>query len=48
MKNMLIRPTNEELMRDFKDDKNIDFHVFNAGEFKSPLPIKDVTSETTV
>lgn len=28
--------------------KKIDFHVFNAGEFKAPLPIKDVTSETTV
>ena len=48
MKNMLIRPTPEELKRDFSDDKKIDFHIFNAGEYKAPLPIKDVSSETTV
>lgn len=48
MKNMLIRPTAEELKRDFSDDKKIDFHVFNAGELKVPLPIKDVANETSV
>ena len=32
MKNMLIRPTDEELKRDFVDDTKIDFHVFNAGD----------------
>lgn len=48
MKNMLIRPTPEELVKDFSDDKNIDFHIFNAGEMKAPVPIKDLTSDTTV
>lgn len=48
MKNMLIRPTSEELTRDFSDDKKIDFHIFNAGELKAPVPIKDMSSETTV
>lgn len=36
MKNMLIRPTDEELSMDFSNDENIDFHVFNAGELKAP------------
>ncbi len=45
---MLIRPTAEELKRDFNDDKKIDFHVFNAGEYKVPLPLKDVACETSV
>jgi phosphoenolpyruvate carboxykinase (ATP) len=36
MRNMLIRPTQEELAKDFADDKNIDFHVFNAGEMLLP------------
>lgn len=30
MKNMLIEPTEEELIHDF--DKGADFHIFNAGE----------------
>lgn len=38
MKNMLIRPTREELARDFTDDSKIDFHVFNAGDYNAPLP----------
>jgi phosphoenolpyruvate carboxykinase (ATP) len=38
MKNMLIRPTAEELAKDFTDDKNVDFHVFNGGELLCPLP----------
>jgi phosphoenolpyruvate carboxykinase (ATP) len=29
MKNMLIRPTEEELKRDFNGD--VDFYIFNAG-----------------
>lgn len=33
MNNMLIRPTLEEINRDFRDGSKIDFHVFNAGEF---------------
>lgn len=33
---MLIRPTEEELAKDFVNDDNIDFHVFNAGEMKLP------------
>lgn len=48
MKNMLIRPTQEELARDFADDKNIDFHVFNAGELVLPQPIKDTNGSTSV
>lgn len=35
MRNMMIVPTDEELRRDFIDN-NIDFHLFNAGEFKAP------------
>lgn len=48
MKNMLIRPTNEELQRDFSDDKNIDFHIFNAGELHCPLPVPGVASDTSI
>lgn len=29
MKNMLIRPTEEELKKDFSGD--VDFYIFNAG-----------------
>lgn len=36
MKNMLIRPTREELAKDFVDDNQIDFHVFNAGDYACP------------
>lgn len=32
MHNMLIRPTEDELKRDFSNPDKIDFHVFNAGE----------------
>lgn len=39
MKNMLIKPTAEELRRDFSDDSKIQFHIFNAGELNCPLPI---------
>jgi hypothetical protein len=45
---MLIRPTQEELARDFADDKNVDFHVFNAGELNLPQPIKDTNGTTSV
>lgn len=48
MNNMLIRPTQDELARDFTDDKNIDFHVFNAGELLCPQPLKDTTCGTSV
>ena len=34
MKNMMIRPTEEELERDFSDGAG--YHIFNAGEFNSP------------
>jgi len=48
MRNMLIRPTPEEYARDFADDKNIDFHVFNGGELVLPQPIKDTKGYTSV
>lgn len=48
MKNMLIRPTEEELARDFTDDKNIDFHVFNGGELLAPLPMEGIPNATSV
>lgn len=48
MKNMLIRPTEEELAKDFSDDNNIDFHVFNAGELHCPLPIAGVKTDTSI
>lgn len=48
MKNMLVRPTLEELEKDFTDDKNIDFHVFNAGELLLPQPVPDTTCGTSV
>lgn len=34
MKNMLIRPTEEELQKDFSGD--VDFCIFNAGELSAP------------
>lgn len=48
MKNMLIRPTEEELAKDFSDDTNIDFHVFNAGELHCPLPVPGVKTDTSI
>ncbi len=36
MRNMMIVPTEEELRQDFVN-KNIDFHVFNAGEMLAPV-----------
>lgn len=48
MKNMLIRPTEEELAKDFSDDSNIDFHVFNAGELHCPLPVAGVKTDTSI
>lgn len=48
MKNMLIRPTEAEIEKDFTDDKNVDFHVFNAGEYKAPLPIEGLKCATSI
>jgi phosphoenolpyruvate carboxykinase (ATP) len=48
MKNMLIRPTQDELARDFADDKNIDFHVFNGGELHCPFPLEGIPNSTSV
>jgi phosphoenolpyruvate carboxykinase (ATP) len=48
MKNMMIRPTQDELARDFADDKNVDFHIFNAGELLCPLPLEGINNATTV
>lgn len=46
MKNMLIRPTNEELERDFQGE--VDFHIFNAGEMSATTKIPGVGSDTCV
>ena len=48
MKNMLIRPSREELLKDFSDDNQIDFHIFNAGEFHLPKGIEGLSSDTSV
>lgn len=45
MRNMLIVPTKEELKRDFSGD--VDFDVFNAGEFSAPQ-IEGVTTKTCI
>ena len=47
---MLIRPTQEELKRDFSNDSKIGFHIFNAGELSCPLPLPGLskTVGTTV
>ncbi|CAD8069470.1 unnamed protein product [Paramecium primaurelia] len=46
MKNMLIKPTEEELMKDFNGD--VDFYIFNAGPQIIQKPIDGVTSEGCV
>lgn len=45
MHNMLIRPTEEELAKDFE---NIDYHILNAGEFPADTHTEGVTSQTSV
>lgn len=46
MRNMLIVPTPDEIAKDFSED--VDYHIFNAGEFPATNRIKGVTSETSV
>ena len=46
MRNMLIRPTKEELEKDFSGD--VDFTIYNAGELHAPKNIPGVSSETNV
>jgi phosphoenolpyruvate carboxykinase (ATP) len=48
MRNMLVRPTKEELEKDFKYDENIDWHIFNAGDMRCPGKIEGITCDTTV
>lgn len=45
MKNMLIRPSNDELEKDFRE---VDFHIFNAGPMAASNRIPGVGSETCV
>jgi len=45
MRNMLIRPTQTELEKDFRE---IDFHIFNAGPMAASNRIPGVESETCV
>lgn len=45
MRNMLIRPTQSELEKDFRE---IDFHIFNAGPMAASNRIPGVGSETCV
>jgi len=48
MKNMLIKPTPEEIQNDFVKSSP-DFHIFNAGEVNLPhRSIKDLSSPTSV
>lgn len=46
MTNMLIKPTQAELDRDFAD--GADYYIFNAGEFGANKHIPDVIGETAV
>ncbi|CAK69881.1 unnamed protein product (macronuclear) [Paramecium tetraurelia] len=46
MKNMLIRPTDEELKKDFSGD--VDFYIFNAGPQTIQKPIEGIKSEGCV
>ena len=45
MRNMLIKPTEQELKTDFTD---IDYYIFNAGEYYASPLIKGVTDKTSV
>lgn len=42
MTNMLIKPTPQELERDFSD--GADYYIFNAGEFMANKYIPDVVN----
>jgi phosphoenolpyruvate carboxykinase (ATP) len=46
MTNMLIRPTQAELDRDFAG--GADYYIFNAGEFRANKHIPDVVNDTAV
>lgn len=46
MTNMLIRPTPEQLQRDFAD--GADYYIFNAGEFRANKFIPDVVNDAAV
>lgn len=46
MTNMLVMPTQQELEHDFA--KGIDYHVFNAGEFRANKYIPDVVNDAAV
>lgn len=46
MTNMLIRPTQAELDRDFQD--GADYYIFNAGEFRASKHIPDVVNDVAV
>lgn len=48
MRNMLVRPTKEEFKKDFSDDTKLDWHIFNAGDFRCPGKFEGITNETTV
>lgn len=46
MTNMLIRPTQAELDRDFQD--GADYYIFNAGEFRASKHIPEVVNDVAV
>lgn len=46
MTNMLIKPTQAELDRDFQD--GADYYIFNAGEFRASKHIPEVVNDTAV
>lgn len=45
MRNMLVMPTAEELKNDFN---NVDYEIYNAGEFPATIHNEGVTSNTSV
>lgn len=46
MKQMLIRPTPEQIEKDFKE--GADLHIFNAGEFSADPNVEGVKNQTSV
>jgi phosphoenolpyruvate carboxykinase (ATP) len=46
MRNMLVRPTQEELIEDFS--KGVDFTVYNAGQFPANPLLPGMTADTSI
>ena len=46
MTNMLVKPTAQELEKDFQD--GADYYIFNAGEFTASNFLPDVVNDAAV